>query len=282
MLNSRKVRASTVEKYMAGIRLAHLKAGFAVPALKPDIVKAVIEGTAQSEKIKDRLKEKPERLAVTPATLRLIKHELKKSNWPIARKRLVWLVCTTAFNGSFRIGELLSQESTQYDPQTCLLGKDISVEQCNHNGENFKILKVWLKCPKELKFGKGIMVEVFETKTELCPVAAYEKLKKVSKLALANSKPAFRLENGLLYTGKQFNTDLKKLLGKHIDYEKSKFLSHSFRAGLATAMAKLGYSDDDICKIGRWHSQSFVHYVKTARIKRMKVAKEMAGKMANL
>ena len=92
MLNSRKVGASTVEKYMSGIRLAPLKAGHVVPALKPDIVKAVIEGTAQYKRIKDRLKEKAERLSATPATLRLIKHELKKSNWPIARKRLVWLV----------------------------------------------------------------------------------------------------------------------------------------------------------------------------------------------
>ena len=63
---------------------------------------------------------------------------------------------------------------------------------------------------------------------------------------------------------------------------KNKILSHSFRAGLVTAMTRLGYSDDDIFKIGRWHSQSFVNYLKTARIKRMKIAKEMAGKMATL
>ena len=115
---------------------------------------------------------------------------------------------------------------------------------------------------------------MFETQTELCPVAVFEKLERVSKLAISTSKPAFRLENGSLYTG--------KLLGKHIDYGKNKILSHSFRAGLVTAMTRLGYSDDDICRIGRWHSQSFVNYLKTARIKRMKIAKEMAGKMATL
>jgi hypothetical protein len=49
-----------VEKYMAGIRLAHLKAGFVVPALKLDIVRAIIEGAAQSERIKERLKERQE------------------------------------------------------------------------------------------------------------------------------------------------------------------------------------------------------------------------------
>ena len=50
LLEVRKVAASTVEKYMSGVRLAHLKAGFSVPALKPDIVKAIIDGKAQSEK----------------------------------------------------------------------------------------------------------------------------------------------------------------------------------------------------------------------------------------
>ena len=125
------------------------------------------------------------------------------------------------------------------------------------------------------------MVEVFETKNELCPVAAYEKWRNISKVAKTSTKPAFRLENGLLYTGKQFNSDLQKLLGKHIDYKQTKILSHSFRAGLATAMAKLGYSDEEICKIGRWNSTAFVTYVKTARIKRMKIAREMAKKLSD-
>ena len=282
LLKVRKVSAKTVEKYMSGLRMAHLKAGFVVPALKPDIIKAVIEGAGQAERIKVRLEGKTERLAVTPATLKLIKHELKKSNLSICRKRLVWLVCTLAFNGSFRIEELLSNDSLHFDPQTCLLGRDISIEKWHKDGENNKLVKVWLKSPKELKFGKGVMVEVFETNTEICPVAALEKWKYLSKLAMTSTKPAFRLEDGSLYTGKLFNHDLEKLLGKHIDYKETKILSHSFRAGLATAMAKLGYSDEDICKIGRWNSQAFVNYVKTARLKRMKIAKEMAGKMANL
>jgi hypothetical protein len=34
--------------HMAGIRLAHLKSGFVVPPLKPEIVRAIIEGAAQS------------------------------------------------------------------------------------------------------------------------------------------------------------------------------------------------------------------------------------------
>ena len=95
----------------------------------------------------------------------------------------------------------------------------------------------------------------------MCPITAFEKWKKVSKIAKTASKPAFKLENGLLYTGKQFNKDLEKLLEKHIKYKTTIALSHS--AGLSTAMAKLGCTDDEICEIGRWNSTAFFNYVKS-------------------
>ena len=76
------------------------------------------------------------------------------------------------------------------------------------------------------------------------------------------------MENGALYTGKAFNTDLKSLLGPHLDYNKNKILAHSFRAGIATVMAQNGYSDGEIMRMGRWHSSAFLAYVKLDRVKR--------------
>ena len=64
-------------------------------------------------------------------------------------------------------------------------------------------------------------------------------------------------------TGARFNTELKKLLGKYIDYNKSMFLGHSFRAGFASMMASAGYSDQEIMRQGRWHSSAFSAYCKT-------------------
>ena len=37
----RKVKSTTVDKYLSGIRMVHLRHGHAVPALRPDIVRAV-------------------------------------------------------------------------------------------------------------------------------------------------------------------------------------------------------------------------------------------------
>ena len=273
--NERRVAVGTIEKYLAGIRLMHLKNGYNVPALRPDIVKSVLTGFEQQENVEKRLKGKSERMAVTTSVLKLIKHELKKKNWTLSKKRLMWAICLVAFHGSFRIHEILARLSLEYDETSTLMGKDIKVEKWVENGVETKVLKIWLKSPKETRKGQGVMIEVFETKSEFCPVAAYLKWKHVSKVASIPTKPAFRLENGALYTGNEFNKDLKSLLGKHLDYNKHKILAHSFRAGLATVMAQNGYSDSEIMRIGRWHSSSFLAYIKLERVKRMAISREI-------
>ena len=90
------------------------------------------------------------------------------------------------------------------------------------------------------------MVEIFPTGNYLCPIRALEKWRKVSKLPKSKVKPVFRQEDGSNYTDKEFNADLKNLLDKHMDYKRGKILSHSFISGLATMMAKTGYSDEEI------------------------------------
>ena len=105
---------------------------------------------------------------------------------------------------------------------------------------------------------------------------------KVSKVANTAVNSVFRNEDGSNYTGKEFNIDLKKLLGKHLDYNKGKILSHSFRSGLATMMAKCGYSDEDIMRTGRWSSSAFLAYCKLGRVKRMAVAQELATRLSKL
>ena len=277
--NRRKVTVGTIEKYLSGIRLMHLKEGYNVPALRPDIVQSVLTGLEQQGNVEKRLKGKVERLAVTKVVLKLIKHQLKKKNWTLEKKRLIWTICLLAFHGSFRIHELLSKDKHEYDPSVTLLGKDLNIENCSINNDIVKMLKVWLKCPKEQKKGQGLMVEVFETKSELCPIAAYEKWRAISKNAFSKTKPAFRSENGALYTGKDFNADLRSLLGKHINYNKRKILAHSFRAGLATVMAKNGYSDSEMMRIGRWNSNAFLCYVKLNRLKRMQISTEIVRRL---
>ena len=278
LINNRKVSSKTVEKYLAGLRMVHMKEGHNVPALRPEIVKTILTGLAQKERVDLRLGKKAERLPVTVSVLELIRHELIKSDWPVARKRMILTVCYLAFFGSFRIHEILARGNMEFDIQTTLLGNNLCIEYWPE--KKTKVMKVWLKSPKELRHGTGIMVEIFPTNNHLCPIRAFEKWSKISKISKTKVKPIFRLEDGSNYTGKRFNDDLRKLLAKHLDYKKGKILSHSFRAGLATMMAKLGYSDEEIMRTGRWNSSAFLAYCKLGRVKRMAVAQEMAARLS--
>ena len=280
LVSTRKVSVKTVEKYLAGIRLAHLKEGHNVPVLRPEIIRIILNGLTQREKIQLRLEKKAERLPVTVSVLELIRHELKKSHWPIEKKRMILTVCYITFFGSFRIHEILGKEKMTFDPQTTLLGNNLTIE--NWNEKNIKVMRIWLKSPKELRKGSGIMVEIFPTNNHLCPIRAYEKWRMVSKVAKTSMKLVFRQENGKNYTGQDFNADLRKLLGKHLNYKEGKILSHSFRSGLATMMAQNGYSDEEIMRTGRWNSSAFLMYCKLGRVKRMAIAQELASKITKM
>ena len=72
------------------------------------------------------------------------------------------------------------------------------------------------------------------------------------------------------------------MLGKVINYDKNKYLSHSFQAGLASMMAASGYSDEEIMRQGRWHSRAFQLYGKTGWACRLKEQRDLAKKVAQL
>ena len=80
------------------------------------------------------------------------------------------------------------------------------------------------------------------------------------------------MSDGTGYTGRMFNNNLKHFLKDKVDLSQGPIMSHSFRAGLATMMAKAGCSDKEIQLTGRWTSTAFKSYVKTARPKRAALA----------
>ena len=145
------------------------------------------------------------------------------------KRRMLWVVCCLAFHGSFRIHELLSRCSSSFDPTSTLLGCDVRLHKVKVEGDLEEVLVVHLKCPKEDRLRKGVMVELFSTGTFSCPVSAWKKWGEVAKLAVVPTKPVFRLPDGACLTGAGFNKDLKTLLGKVFNYSEKKFLSHSFR-----------------------------------------------------
>ena len=182
--------------------------------------------------------------------------------------------------GSFRIHELLPRLKGSID-LTTLLHRDVSLSSLHMDGQATRVLTVHLKNPKEDKLQHGVRVDVFAitgASSWMCPVHAYTSLLRDMGRPLPGS-PVATLADGSHYTGSTFNADLRLLLAPHVDYSLHPVLSHSFRAGLATAMARAGFLDDQIKRTGRWRSSAFLSYIKTARTSRAIMARDLIDRI---
>jgi hypothetical protein len=227
LITVRKISSSSISQYMSGLRTVHLKHGVFPGNLRPDIVASIIKGREHEEVMS---KKRIPRLAMTVQVMRLLKALMTSSNMVLEKKRELWVVCCMAFHGSFRIGELLSRNEGSFDPTTTLLGCNVRHMKVVVEGVLEEILVVHLKAPKEDRLCQGVNVELFSTGTFSCPVAAWVKWRKVAKVGPSPTKPVFRTSSGACMTGASFNKDIKALLGKVINYDEKKYLSHSFRS----------------------------------------------------
>jgi hypothetical protein len=69
----------------------------------------------------------------------------------------------------------------------------------------------------------------------------------------------------------------------YTDKKIGKFTTHSFRIGLASELARLGCTDEEIKEAGRWSSRAFESYIKLKRTKRgnaAQIIKKLTGTSA--
>ena len=89
-----------------------------------------------------------------------------------------------------------------------------------------------------------------------------------------------RRSDGGGYTCKMFNDDIRTLLKSTFDYRDQRILSHSFRAGVPTVLARNGFSKEVIKAQGRWSSSAYRAYTKEGRGTRLKNQLEVAECLA--
>ena len=277
-----KLKASTLKQYLSGIRMYHLMEGHLNVNLKPDIVNLMITGAQNLDAVTARMANKKPRQPVTWPILMRLRQRLAavkgSRNW----KTAVWLVCSLAFSGSFRIHELLARDQLKFSSHSDLLADDVKENTMRIKGEAKRFLSVHLKHPKEERLSEGVTVEVFEIGGEhswACPIKAYRDYMKAGHNA-TGKLPLIRSADGSNYTGRNFNRDLRILLTGIVDYSAGPLTSHSFRAGLATWMAKAGCTDEEIQLTGRWRSNAFLRYIKTPRITRAVQAADLVKRLA--
>ena len=72
LLKVRKVSGSTLEKYLSGIRMAHMQRGILAPWLKPEIVKLIVTGAENKTQLMKRMQGKRSRQPITPELMAIL------------------------------------------------------------------------------------------------------------------------------------------------------------------------------------------------------------------
>ena len=154
-------------------------------------------------------------------------------------------VCCTCFFDFFRSEEITTSTS-HYDPSIHLSIQDITLDSRYHPS----LVQFNLNSSKTDSFRKGVQVVIGYTGDDLCPVTAI-----LAYLAARGGSegPLFRTGDKQPLTRHQFVNEVKTAL-KSIGLDPSKYAGHSFRAGAATAAARL--EDCTIKTLGRWESSA--------------------------
>jgi len=272
LVRIRKLKASTVNSYLAGVRQLHIVKGLDPPNIRSSLVKLVLRGIENRDGIQKRTGSNKGRLPMTLNMMLVFKNTIANSDFGKNDKRLLWAVSTVAFAGGFRIGEILSKLESTFDPDFTLLTKDVS---CSLDEGGRTVIHICLKCPKESKSATPTVVDLYQNDGPLCPVKAFLTWRKLKPRDI--DKPMFRWENGANLTGAKLNSVMSKFLDPYTDKSIGSFNTHSFRIGLASMLGSLGFTDEEIKAAGRWSSRAFEAYMKLKRTKRAGVGRQICN-----
>ena len=261
-LINKDLEPNTIKNYLSGIRFYLFSMGLPNPPPLPQLANQLLAGYEKS-KINPLLTAcKKERRAITVEMLKLLEHSIAcHTSWSDFEKSLRWTVVLVAWWGSFRIGELLSQNSTSFHSSNTLLASDITCQDDS--------IAIWLRNPKINREALGDVVEIWgiDKRADIDPVRKLKAyiLRRGQVFGSAESYPLFMHENGSIYTKQELNKDLAILLSNYpeLQTERDSWTGHSFRAGLTTVLSNLGFSKEQIKSWGRWTSNAFKVYIKS-------------------
>ncbi len=124
------------------------------------------------------------RLAMSYPLLKIIGHEIANSSWTTYGKKVFWTACCVAFFGSFRMGELLSQEETTYNTET------LSWDCVKFVSDDSAVIQI--KFPKSSKGGSSHFVDIFRTSdSSTCPFTCLKSLHDSNPKAVVQIYPYF-------------------------------------------------------------------------------------------
>jgi len=256
-IDNRKLKANTVKSYLSAISFAHTVRGFDKNSNSIDgLVDLMLSGASNISTEKASVTKK--RRAMSLPLLKILGHKVWESNLDQLKKQSIWAACCTAFFAAARMGELLSTNVTNFDPDSTLCWKDIRISDLH--------VLIHVKKPKNNKTG-GEFLDVFCVPNEsFCPVCALKVLKsiQIAKGLFDPNSPVFLIGKNR-YLNKQFLNNFLKDVFKNICVDgKDDILCHSFRMAIPTAIMLTG-SDHAVSNVkdwGRWASDCYKSYAK--------------------
>lgn len=265
-LASQGLAATSIKVYLSALRHKQIVLGLPDTghATMPKL-KLVTSGIARAKALAPK---GPQRLPITPQILRQVK-ALWASKSTDPDTIMLWSACTTAFFGFFRLGEIMIESSSSFDPATHLTPNDVALD-CR---DSPSLIQIHLKSSKTDQMRQGISVFIGSTGDDLCPVAAL-----AAYLAIRGQSqgPLFRFANLAPLTKDKFTSTIRKAL-ESIGLDPTSYAGHSFRIGAATTAADKGIEDSTIKALGRWKSEAFQAYIKIPRARLASFAKVLSS-----
>ena len=247
----KNLKPQTVLSYLASAKAAHKFRGLESNC-DDYVLKSIVRGAENMNMYE--IMSKSVRKVMTLPLLKIIGHQLTKLQWSKDSKQVVCSACVIAFFGSLRLGEILAQNDCEFNSKETLLWSDIKFRKDNSLLIHIKIDKCRNK--------NGSYVDLFEFKGHgCCPISV---LKKLQDFRSDPDSPVFQFKNGKLLTSLLLNRIVRDLLKPIIGKAAELISGHSFRAGVASALASdpEAAKDRDIKCWGRWTSESYLLYTR--------------------
>ena len=246
-----KLKYATIKLYLAGVRFYYIRNNLCDPFLNclrvPYILRAVK---------RNQVNVSMPRLPITFNVLSGLCSVLETGMIDTFTDLMLLCIFKLAFYGFLRCGEFTCKS---HQASSFLALGNVSIIS---DLESFILT---LPRSKTDPFRKGVKITIFENNV-LFPVISMQKYIAARRLQGAISSSPLFVESGTNVkplTRGSFIAYLNQTLLR-LGYKGQAFNGHSFRIGAATSAATAGVEDHVIQTLGRWSSDCFIRYIRTA------------------
>ena len=266
--NVKKLKSTTIESYLSSLKIVHALKQLPTKNFESVYINTMIRGIENLEIYE--ISAKATRKVMSLQILKILGHEISVTDWNKNSKQVLWTACTTAFFGSFRLGELLPSSEKNCNAADTLLWKDINFVSKDH-------ILIHIKVSKSRSKG-GDYIDIFSFPGHnVCPVKTLYALKSMS--ICGPDQPVFCFESGKNLTLRGFNSTLQELLESQLGSDSRLFSGHSFRAAIPAVLAKHPElsSSEEIMGWGRWKSSAYLSYTRLKEDQRRKIFNKISN-----